>query len=251
MRVAARISYDGTNYAGWQRQNNATTVQAIVEEKFSVLFQEDITVVGCGRTDTGVHAKGYVLHFDIEKVEQVNFPQAIHRLNLMLPSDISVQTMKAVSSSFHARFDAIERTYEYHLHTVKDPFAKSFSTYYPQARKIDRDLLYDSADIIRKYDDYATFCKSDTDVKTTICAVSHCEWSIGDDMNKMTFRIVADRYLRGMIRLIVGTSINVALGKLSMSEFDHHVRVGSKPPHIYSAPPQGLFLKDIVYPITL
>ena len=247
MRLFAKIAYDGSNYAGWQRQPKDITVQSVLEDALSLLYAGTKTpVVGCGRTDAGVHADGYILHFDVPEL-RYDIDQLTYKWDKMMPSDISVKSIRIVADDAHARFDAIARSYTYYLHTTKTPFKGKYSTFYPSARDIDIDLLNKVARMIQSHQDFATFCKTHTDVKTTLCDVSESYWTAVDHEN-ITYRITANRFLRGMVRLIVGTSINVALGKLDFEDLSEHVHNKTKPRHHYSAPGQGLFLDEIIYP---
>ncbi len=248
MRLFAKIAYDGTDFAGWQRQLNAQTVQAILEDSLSILHGGiKITIAGCGRTDAGVHASDYILHFDLPELKY-DMSLFQYKWDKILPKTISIKKIYTVSPDFHSRFDAISRSYKYFLHTHKNPFKGRYSTYYTMAKGIDIDILNEVGNLIKTHSDFATFCKSNTDVKTTLCNITESKWTISTDGRSIEYSIKANRFLRGMVRLIVGTSINVAVGKLKIQDLEDHMLAGTKPQFLHSAPAQGLFLKEIKYP---
>lgn len=242
MRYFVELSYKGTQYCGWQRQPNAPSVQQHIEEQMSIMLRKAITVFGCGRTDTGVHAKQYYLHFEFDEILPEYF---VDRLNRMLPKDIAIYRVFEVSDHLHARFNANHRAYEYHIHFDRNPFKLETSFYFSQQKQLNLKLLQEAAQLLTQYTEFFTFCKTHTDVNTMICDIRRSEWEIHE--NRLVFHIAADRFLRGMVRLIVGMCLNVALGKIKLEEvktaLDQQIRL-SKP---YSVPPQGLFLTDIRY----
>ncbi len=247
MRYFFRIAYDGTHYAGWQRQSNAVTIQETIEIGLATITgSELVSIVGCGRTDAGVHANSYFFHVDLDTT--ISIEQLRYKLNQVLPRDIAIREVRNVDVEAHARFDAISRSYIYHLHTEKDPFVRRFSSYYPMARRMDFSLLEATAQMLLKYQDFSTFCKTHTDVKHKICLLKESRWIQGADGQSYTYHITSDRFLRGMVRLIVGTSIHVAVGKLDIDYLEKAIGQGVKPKHIFSAPPEGLFLSHIQYP---
>jgi tRNA pseudouridine38-40 synthase len=218
-------------------------VQSVIEKTLATYLQHSISLTGCGRTDTGVHARDFYAHFDVD-VELKEIPTLIYRINKMLPPDISVHAVISVHDTAHARFDALSRSYEYHLHTTKSPFLIN-SYYYPYGMT-DLDLLNETASLIKKYSDFTTFCKTKTDVKTMNCKIAESFWTQHQD--QFVYRITADRFLRGMIRLIVGMSLNVASGKLSLSDVSKAIDAKKRTGHDLSVPAHGLFLCDIKYP---
>ena len=242
-RFFVQIQYKGTNYAGWQNQPNALTIQEVLEINLSKVLRVETKIVGCGRTDSGVHASDYVFHFDAEEfeLELLKF-----KLNRMLPNAIAILDIVEVNPKAHARFDAQMRSYEYHINRYKNPFANGLSYYKPHVFESNIDLLSKTADIISTYEDFFTFCKSNTDVKTTLCDIQRCEWKVCDD--KMVFYVSADRFLRGMIRLMVGCCINVANGKLELKEVKSALEEKRRLIKDLSAPAHGLYLSKIVYP---
>jgi len=245
MRYFAELAYNGTNYIGWQKQPNGQSVQSTIENSLSTILQQKMDVVGCGRTDTGVHAKQYFLHFELEKA----FPKSfLFRLNKILPKDISIRQIFEVADSAHARFDATHRAYEYHLDIHKNPFGIDTAYYYPYAEKMDFKQLQEAAKLLLSFDSFYTFCKSNTDVKTMNCQLFRSEWIIDEANQKLVFHIAANRFLRGMVRLIVGMCLNVGSGKLRLEQVQIAMEKQERLPKSLSVPPQGLFLTDIRYP---
>lgn len=243
-RYFLHISYDGTNYHGWQRQLNGHSVQEEIESALrKLLRQERVVSVGCGRTDAGVHAREFFLHFNAEK--PIDKPEEIFfKLNLMLPKDIGVYRLWQVDYLAHARFDANERSYEYHIHQKRDPFAQRFSTFYPWP--LDVAKMNAAALLLLRYKDFAAFCKSGGGQKTTLCDVRHAQWVV--DGSKLVFHITADRFLRNMVRAIVGTLVDVGRGRISVEQFVSIIESGKRPKAGESVPAQGLHLTRICYP---
>ena len=242
MRYFAKLSYQGTKYSGWQRQPKVMTVQEKIEDAIATVLRTDVPVVGCGRTDAGVHALQYVLHFDSDEVLPEDF---LFRLNRILPKDIAVQKVMEVKEGAHARFDASHRAYEYHVGPSKNPFTTNTAFFYPFYHKLDRDKMQTVATLLSEQTAFFPFCKSNTDVKTMDCSIFRSEWIFKED--EMIYEVAANRFLRGMIRLIVGMSLNVGLGKLSIAEVEEALIKQERLRKSYSVPPQGLFLKDILY----
>ena len=246
MRYFAEIAYNGANYNGWQVQPNAPSVQATIEDALSTILNTPTQIVGCGRTDTGVHAKNYYAHFDFEGA----FPLAfLNRVNKYLPKDIVIYDFKSVANDAHARFDAYARSYEYHIVTSKNPFEIKTSWDFYAAKTLDIVQLQAAAALLLQYNAFAPFCKTHSDAKTMICEVTQSKWEIKDD--RLIFHITANRFLRGMVRLIVGMCINVSLGKLTLEQVKQALDTQSKLPKSYSVPPNGLFLTNIKYPYPL
>ncbi len=243
-RYFIRLSYRGTSYNGWQSQSaeGSVTVQQTIEKALSSLLREEVGLTGCGRTDSGVHARDYYAHFDTTKKPDPG--QWTYKLNRILPEDIAIHSVIGVHDEAHARFDAVSRSYEYHLHTTKSPFRHE-SWHYPYGNP-DRQLLNQAAALILEYHDFATFCKTRSGVRTTICLVSESIWKQQDD--SYVYRISADRFLRGMIRLIVGMCLNYAKGSISEADIRAALQVGSRTGRDWSVPAVGLMLCDIRYP---
>jgi tRNA pseudouridine38-40 synthase len=244
-RYALELSYNGTRYNGWQIQKNTSnTIQQVVHEKLSVMLQEEITVIASGRTDAGVHAKQNFAHFDTAKELPEDF---LRRLNFFLPKDIAARNIFSVDDKFNTRFDAISRTYEYLITYEKNPLISEIVCYYPYERLAVK-RLNDAARILKAHPDFAAFSKKRTQVKTTLCKIKHAHWEWDDEMELLRFTVTADRFLRGMVRAIVATSIRLARKKISDDQLDQILH--SKQPHKtdFSAPAQGLTLLEVGYP---
>lgn len=245
MRYFIKLAYNGTRFHGWQSQPNAVTVQGTVESKMTLLLRTSISIVGCGRTDTGVHAKEYYAHFDFEGVFPKNF---LHRLNLVLPNDIVIYDIYEVKAKAHARFDAYHRSYEYHISFDKNPFEIETTWVYPyRTDLLDINKMQAAAAVLLEFEDFNTFCKRNTDVKTTRCEMKRSEWVFNKKNQRLVFHISANRFLRGMVRLIVGMCVNVGVGKLSIEELRAALTKKIPLATPYSVPAQGLFLTDIRY----
>ncbi len=242
MRYFLELSYTGTNYHGWQTQPNAVTVQETIEHALSLLLRSTIKITGAGRTDTGVHARQMFAHFDVEK--PINPVDLTYKLNSFLPADIAIQKMLSVTDKAHARFDAIARSYQYFIHRHKNPFLTETSWFL--AKDLDVDLMNQAAKILTQYKDFKSFSKTHTDVKTYLCDVRLAEWQIVD--NQLVFNITADRFLRNMVRAIVGTLIDVGLHKITIDDFIQIIESRNRSKAGFSVPAKGLFLTEIVYP---
>ena len=244
MRYFAELAYRGTNYFGWQVQPRQISVQATLENAFSTILQSKIAVVGCGRTDTGVHASQYYLHFDFDGALPKHF---VSRLNKFLPKDIAIFRIFPVMANAHARFQAQHRAYEYRMHFQKDPFRQDSSYFYPYPNRPDFTRMQKAAALLLEYELFFPFCKTHNDAKTYRCELQRSEWILHPDGNSMSYHIAANRFLRGMVRLIVGMCINVGLEKLSLETvreaLDQQIRIERS----NSAPAEGLYLRDIRY----
>lgn len=242
MRYFARLSYLGSEFYGWQKQVGQTTVQSCIEDCFSLILREQIEVTGCGRTDTGVHASEYYLHFDA-----LHDPQPhLARINKFLPSSIAIHQIFPVHESAHARYDASSRTYIYVIDYQKNPFRRGLTWYFPKAADLDAILLQQAADLISTYQLFEPFCKTNSGSKSKRCMIQTVSWqSIGSEWR---FTITADRFLRGMVRLIVGACVQYALGKLTLEDLRLALETQSPLRQAWSVPPQGLFLSQVQYP---
>ncbi len=247
MRYFVYFSYKGTHYHGWQRQNNAVTVQQTMEEAFSIIFRAPISLTGAGRTDTGVHAKMMTAHFDTDADILSHAEQLTSRLNNFLPRDITIQRIVPVKADAHARFDALSRTYQYFCTEEKSTFFPELVTRIPKG--LDFEEMNRAARILLTTDDFASFCKLHTDVKTTLCKVSEAEWKRQDEYYVFTIR--ANRFLRNMVRAIVGTLLDVGRGKMDVDEFQHIISLKKREAASQSAPSEGLYLVDVEYPESL
>ena len=241
MRYFITFSYDGGRYHGWQIQPNGVSVQEKLEWALSTLLREEISVTGAGRTDAGVHARMMVAHFD---APELDCEQLAYKLNRLLPQDIAVQRVEAVSDEMHARFSAKWRTYHYYIHTRKDPFLRAYSCeiHYP----LDFAAMNEAGRRLMGYDDFGAFCKSGADVKTTLCQVTKAEW-VQTSPTTWYFEITANRFLRNMVRAVVGTMIDVGRGRLSIEKFCKVIEGKQRTEAGESMPGNALFLEDIVY----
>jgi tRNA pseudouridine38-40 synthase len=243
MRYFAQIAYRGTHFNGWQSQkSDARTVQEEIEKALNTLSSQYIPIVGCGRTDSGVHASDYYFHFDSED----NWEDKAYRLNALLDYDVAVYKIFRVEPEAHARFDAIQRTYHYHLHTYKNPFSRGLSYHYHG--KIDLDRLNLAASLLIGYDDFTTFCKSGSDVKHKRCNITKAEWTTDSKSREYKFEIKANRFLRGMVRLIVGTCLNISRNKVTLDDLRDALDKKKSCPYPWSVPAEGLYLQEIEYP---
>lgn len=241
-RYFIHLSYDGTNYHGWQVQPNGSSVQAELQRAISTLLRQPVEVVGAGRTDAGVHARKMVAHFDV--AERLDERQMAYRMNRILPRDISVEKIEEVSEDMHARFSATSRTYHYYIHTHKDPFRRAYSceTHY----KLDFEAMNKAADYLLTQDDFASFCKTGADVKTTICHVTHAQWH-QTSPTTYYFEITANRFLRNMVRAVVGTLIDVGRHRISIEDFKKIVSNKTRTAAGESMPAHALFLEEVLY----
>ena len=236
------ISYDGTAYHGWQVQPNGNSVQAELQRALSLLYRREVSVTGAGRTDAGVHARQMVAHFDID--ESLDCAQAAYRLNRILPRDIAVNKVEEVPSDLHARFSATSRTYHFYIHTHRDPFRRHYSL--ELHYKLDFGLMNQAAALLTGYDDFGAFCKTGADVKTTICQVAEAQW-IQENASCWYFRITANRFLRNMVRAVVGTLLEVGRGRMTIDEFRRVVEGKKRTAAGESMPGHALFLEEVRY----
>nr|WP_294787533.1 tRNA pseudouridine(38-40) synthase TruA [uncultured Flavobacterium sp.] len=241
MRYFIQFAYNGTHYHGWQIQPNASSVQETLNKAFSVLLNEPISIMGAGRTDTGVHATEMFGHFDTEKTLDV--PLLMHKLNSFLPKDIAIFDIILVHDDAHCRFDASKRTYEYHINTVKNPFLQELSWYVNQ--KLDVDFMNEAAQILLKHTDFQCFSKVHTDVNTFDCTIFEASWKQED--GKLIFTIAANRFLRNMVRAIVGTLINIGLHKITLADLENIIASKNREKAGFSVPAHGLYLTKIDY----
>ena len=236
------LAYDGTHYHGWQIQPNGTSVQEVLQKALSTLLRGETGVVGAGRTDAGVHARRMVAHFETER--EVDCQQLAYKLNRLLPRDISVYDVKPVDSDMHARFSATKRTYHYYIHTRKNPFARAYSC--EMHYELDFDKMNEAAAWLLQVDDFGAFCKANTDVKTTLCDVMEARWIACGD-HEWYFRISANRFLRNMVRAVVGTLIEVGRGRMTLEHFRAVVAGKSRSDAGESMPGNALFLENVEY----
>lgn len=243
MRYFIELAYKGTNYHGWQIQPNAISIQECIQKAFSTILRKEIEVVGAGRTDTGVHAEQLFAHFDFE--DEFNVEKIIYKVNAVLPDDITVYSIFKVTEEAHTRFDAVNRSYEYRILLGRNPF-KIETTWQLINKKLKIEKMNKAAQILLTYTDFQCFSRSNTDVRTYNCKVTNAEWKF--DGNLLVFHISADRFLRNMVRAIVGTLIEVGEGKTSIEEFEEIIKSKDRCEAGPSAPAQGLFLTAVTYP---
>lgn len=238
------ITYKGTSYHGWQIQPNSVTVQQILEDSLSVVLNEKISTTGAGRTDTGVHAKFFCAHFDSISANLSAQNNLIFRLNGYLPEDISVKSIKRVLPDANARFSALSRTYKYFITRLKDPFFNNSS--WLINRKIDIASMNEACTLLFNHSDFTSFSRLHSDTKTNICKIFHAGWEEVD--NRTIFTVRADRFLRNMVRALVGTMVEIGYGKMDIKEFEEIILSKDRCRAGKSAPAKGLFLTDIEYP---
>jgi len=245
VRYFIEFSYNGKAYHGWQNQPNATTVQEILEESLSILLKEKVNVYGAGRTDKGVHALQMFAHFDTGIVFEIN--TTVFKLNRLLPKDISIDNIFLVHNEAHARFDALSRQYKYRITNKKNVFSYENAYYF----KPDLDIvkMNEAAKLLFEYEDFQCFSRSNTDVKTYDCTIMKAEWT--RDNNELIFTIKANRFLRNMVRAIVGTFINIGLGKLEVEELHTIIKSKNRSKSGASVPGYALYLSEIEYPKTI
>lgn len=241
MRYFIEFAYKGTKYHGWQCQPNAISVQETLNNALSTIFKTTIDVVGAGRTDAGVHAKQMFAHFNLDT--ELNVPFYIHKLNSFLPKDIAIIDIHKVDDEAHARFDATKRTYEYHINSKKNAFESDDSWYYNNDLNVDE--MNKACKILFDYIDFECFSKIHTDVNTFNCKIYEAFWQQNDD--KLVFTISADRFLRNMVRAIVGTMVNIGLEKISLDDFKQIIESKDRNKAGFSVPAHGLYLTKVEY----
>ena len=250
-RYFLHLAYNGARYHGWQRQPNSTTVQETIEAVVSMILNEEVALTGCGRTDAGVHASRYVAHFDTTGVVPKDFAR---RLNRLLPPDIAIRRVEPMGPSpaegihgQHARFSAKHRAYRYDLIADKDPFRAETTWQYHAFAKLDLDVLNEAAQALLAYQEFAPFCKTNSDAKTMRCELRQSEWTRAEDGKTLHYYIGADRFLRGMVRLIVGACVQVSLGEMTITELRDAMIEQTPVPKPLSVPASGLFLTEVRY----
>ena len=259
-RYFIEMSFDGSAYHGWQIQPHSPSVQEVLQRALSTLLGAEVAVTGAGRTDTGVHAHTMVAHFDWQ--EPLDAPQLAYRLNRILPRDIAVRSVRAVAESLHARFSEVSRTYHYYIHQQKNPFLRTYS--WEVHYDLDFPLMNRAAEYLLTVEDFGAFCKAGSDAKTTLCTVTEARWvkitpsappsfeteqpfggsQVGE---AWCFIITANRFLRNMVRAVVGTLIEVGRHRMTLDEFKDVVACGSRSAAGESVPAHGLFLWDVAY----
>ncbi len=247
MRYFMTLAYDGSAYHGWQIQPHSVSVQEQIQNALSTLLQKTVEIVGAGRTDTGVHASKMVAHFDLDETDSIDCGQMVYRLNKILPRDIAIQRIEPVGDEMHARFSAVSRTYHYYVHTSKNPFLRHYS--WQVYGNPDFELMNRAAETIKEYKDFTSFSKVNTDTKTNDCTISEAHWDkVGD--GQWRFTITANRFLRNMVRAIVGTLMEVGRGKMSIEQLRNVIEAKDRCRAGDSVPGNALFLVDVKYPIS-
>lgn len=242
MRYFLYLSYNGTHYHGWQIQENAITVQQVLNESMSTILRKKINTMGSGRTDTGVHATVQVVHFDVEEsLEETNL---IRRLNGILPKDIAVHALRRVKPDANTRFDALSREYHYKIHLKKSPFLENLS--YGYFRELNFDLMHEACLLLKDWKDFECFSRVKTEVNNFYCDIFGAKWFKEND--EVLFSVRANRFLRGMVRAIVGTMLEVGQERISLVDFQEVLDSRDRKKAGRAVPPQGLYLNDIVYP---
>jgi len=241
LRYFIELSYDGSPFVGWQRQPKGDSVQSCLEVALKTLLQKPVSVVGAGRTDAGVHARQLFAHVDLDDQVDQNLK---FRLNKLLPKEIAVNSILVVADDAHARFDATGRRYSYHITTQKDPFLEKRSYYF--SKSLELELMNQAATVMLDHDDFKCFSKSRTDVKTYLCDIQQAYWE--QNGSDMVFFIQANRFLRNMVRAIVGTLIEVGLKKISIDDFRSILQSRDRSKAGYSVPAHGLYLEKVYYP---
>lgn len=244
MRYFIELSYNGKAYHGWQIQPNAISVQEVLETALSTVLQSKISIMGAGRTDAGVHASQMFAHFDYEQVLEDNL---VFKLNSFLPDDIAIHTIFQVHKDTHARFDALSRTYKYKISIKKNVFNSDFA--YAYYNRLDVDVMNEACKMLLHYKDFQCFSKVHTDVKTYHCNIMFAQWSSKED--QLIFTITADRFLRNMVRAIVGTMINIGLNKINLEDLHRIIESKDRGEAGFSVPAHGLYLTTIEYPNTI
>lgn len=239
-----KLAYRGANFHGWQSQPNAVSVQSTIEDALTTIVRTPIKITGAGRTDTGVNARMMIAHFDVE--QPLPSPDGLVKaLNSLVGKDITIYSIDQVHDDAHARFDATSRTYHYYIHTEKSPFLYPLSWQAPVNLNFER--MNKAAEILLKIDDFTSFAKLHTDVKTNICNVTYAKWEQINE-NQWMFVITADRFLRNMVRAVVGTLVDVGRGKITLQQFMDIISAKDRCAAGTSMPAHALFLWDVTYP---
>ncbi len=244
MKYFLNIGYDGSNYSGWQWQPNVPSIQEEIEKALKSIFKEKVTANGCGRTDAGVHASQYILHIELKNPPDFDLK---FRLNKNLPDDIAVYDVLEMADDSHARYDATSRSYDYFIHTYEDSVLHKYSSFY-ELKDLDIEAMKKGVDLLTKYNDFHSICKQPLMHNHTLCKITNAQLYVSSDKQRLRFAITADRFLRGMIRLIIYFLLKIGTRELSIEEFEHllsnKVDLNNKIP----AFPNGLYLSKVEYP---
>lgn len=237
-RYFLEVAYKGTSYSGFQTQENALTVQAEIENAFSTLQRADVIMTGSSRTDAGVHALQNFFHFDF--AESIH-PQFVYKINAILPSAIVVKSLREVEADAHCRFDAVYRRYQYYLYNTKDPFLEDRAWFYPYP--LNKELLQKAAAVLLEVEDFTSFSKRNTQVKTFLCQLTESQWE--EEQGCLIYRVKGNRFLRGMVRALVSTMLQVGREKITLGEFEDIIAAKDCTRASFVAPPHGLFLVEV------
>lgn len=242
-RYFLELAYKGTDYSGFQLQDNANTIQAEVEKAFEILHKQKVILTGSSRTDSGVHALQNYFHFDYN--ESIN-AQFIYKMNAILPEDIVIKKLTPVAGDAHCRFDAVAREYRYYIYRYKNPFLKERAFFFPY--RMDIDLMQQAAVVIKEYVDFTSFSKRNTQVKTFNCIIQESKWGMEGDC--LVYYVRANRFLRGMVRALTATMLRVGRGKISLNELRDIIEAKDCTKASFAVPPHGLFLISVNYPVS-
>lgn len=244
MRYFLHIAYNGNNYQGWQKLPGIVSVQQVIEATLSQILKETISIIGCGRTDAHVHASQFFFHFDTDQEFEFDL---LFRLNKCLPHDITIYDVIPMEGLPHARFDAIQRSYDYYIHTQKDPYLIGLSSFYPLINP-DLDKMREAVSLLTNYNDYGCFCKSPLKYEHTICHVSEARLFSDLNHSRLRFHISSNRFLAGMIRIIMMKLLVIGNGELTVAEFEQYLKLKVTPKTIVPVYAQGLYLSKVTYP---
>jgi tRNA pseudouridine38-40 synthase len=242
-RYFIKLSYDGTPFHGWQIQKNAKSIQQTLNEALSTVIRQEIYTVGCGRTDTGVHALNFFAHFNCEE-EILELESITFRVNCVLPKEIAIESIFLVQEDWHTRFSATSRSYVYRIHSAKDPFSDGRS--YEYKEPLDIELMQAGCDLLKNAKDFTSFSKLHSDTTNNLCDIQFAEWSKTDVGYQ--FRITANRFLRNMVRAVVGTTMELGMHKIDLGEFQKVIDAKDRSAAGFSVPAHGLYLSNITYP---
>ena len=241
MRYFLEVAYKGTNYSGFQSQKNANTIQAEIQKALKIILKQQLDLTGSSRTDAGVHAYQNYFHFDIES--QLS-SQLLYNLNAILPSDIAIKDLLKVDDNSHCRFDALSREYKYHIYQKKDPFLVDKAFYFPYT--LDIGTMQKAATVVKEYSDFTSFSKRNTQVKSFVCAIKESKWII--EGGCLIYHVKANRFLRGMVRALTATMLNLGRGKMDLTAFRRIIETKDCTLANFSAPAHGLFLTEVRFP---
>ena len=247
-RYFIHLSFDGSAYHGWQHQTNAPNVQDVLTRTLELFLSENISLVGCGRTDAGVHAREYFAHFDlsIQKSRQ-DLHTISYRMNRILPRDIAIRWIRPVPADLHARFSALSRTYCYYIHTARDPFLDLYSWYVHES--LDVKIMNLGAELLMNHSDFTSFSKLHSSAKTNICRLTEAIWT--EERHQLILTLTSDRFLRNMVRAIVGTLVDLGRGKITLNDLKKIIEARDRSKAGKSVPAHGLFLEKVTYPVEI